>query len=323
MPKISVIVPVYKVENYIGKCIESILSQTFKDFELILVDDGSPDNSGKICDSYAQKDSRILVIHKTNGGVSSARNTGIEKSNGEWLCFIDSDDTIEKDYLDDFGLEQYRSELYIQGYKKIVKNEVQEIRDFTKFCGDSFIEILAYLEDERIINSPCFKLYSKSIILSNDIRFDINTSYGEDHLFSLDYVSQISNAHISRHSGYNYMVYGEESLSHRIVPMNEMTYYTRECRKKQMNIFLKTSSKYYLSAINRRLESNITKTVRSFFTTEHAFNEYIYFHAIYSPLIKDKGLYGLRFVRKIFMVTFGYLPQRITYFILKTILKKI
>ena len=118
MPKVSVIVPVYKVEKYIGKCIESILSQTFKDFELILVDDGSPDSSGAICDQYAQKDSRIQVIHKTNGGVSSARNVGISKSNGEWLCFVDSDDTVDKDYIENFGLEQYKSELFIQGYKK-------------------------------------------------------------------------------------------------------------------------------------------------------------------------------------------------------------
>lgn len=94
MTKISVIVPVYKVEKYIGECINSILAQTFKDFELILVDDGSPDKSGEICDSYAKKDNRIKIFHKKNGGVSSARNFGIDKAVGEWLCFIDSDDTI-------------------------------------------------------------------------------------------------------------------------------------------------------------------------------------------------------------------------------------
>lgn len=320
MPKVSIIVPVYKVEKYIGQCIESILSQTFKDFELILVDDGSPDNSGKICDSYAQKDSRIQVIHKTNGGVSLARNVGIAKSTGEWLCFVDSDDTVDKDYIENFGLEQYKSDLFIQGYKKIVKDEVKEVHDFSNFKGNSFIETLAYMEDERIINSPCFKLYSKSIVLSNNIQFDNNTSYGEDHLFSLDYVSNISTAHISRNSGYNYMVYGDESLSHRIVPMNEIVYYTRECRKKQMSILSKTSSIYYLSAINRRLESNITKAIRGLFSNQPMFNEYIQFHDIFSPLIKDKGLYGLCFVRKLFMVIFGYLPKRFTYFILKTIL---
>ncbi|MBQ8524633.1 MAG: glycosyltransferase family 2 protein [Clostridia bacterium] len=104
MPKISVIVPVYKVEQYLCRCIDSILGQTFSDFELILVDDGSPDNCGKICDEYAAKDERIHVIHQENGGLSAARNTGIDwafdNSDSEWLAFIDSDDWVHKEYLE-------------------------------------------------------------------------------------------------------------------------------------------------------------------------------------------------------------------------------
>jgi len=100
-PQISVIVPVYKVEQYIHRCIDSILSQSFTDFELILVDDGSPDNCGKICDEYAQKDSRIRVFHKSNGGVSSARNLGLDNAKGEWIAFIDSDDFVENEYLEE------------------------------------------------------------------------------------------------------------------------------------------------------------------------------------------------------------------------------
>ena len=96
-PKISIIVPVYKVEPYIHKCIDSILNQTFKDFELILVDDGSPDNCGKICDDYAKKDSRVIVIHKENGGQSTARNRGLDVARGDYIGFIDSDDYIEPD----------------------------------------------------------------------------------------------------------------------------------------------------------------------------------------------------------------------------------
>ena len=96
-PKISIIVPVYKVEPYIHKCIDSILNQTFRDFELILVDDGSPDNCGKICDEYASKDERIVVIHKENGGQASARNKGIDIAKGDFIGFVDSDDWIESD----------------------------------------------------------------------------------------------------------------------------------------------------------------------------------------------------------------------------------
>lgn len=102
-PLISVIVPVYKVEAFLRPCVDSILAQTFSDFELILVDDGSPDNCGAICDEYAAKDSRVHVIHQQNGGLSAARNAGIDwcfaNSNSQWLSFVDSDDTIRPDYL--------------------------------------------------------------------------------------------------------------------------------------------------------------------------------------------------------------------------------
>lgn len=94
-PLISVIVPVYKVEPYLEKCVESILAQTYSNLEIILVDDGSPDNCGKICDMLKQKDLRVCVIHKTNGGLSSARNTGVDNAHGEYIGFVDSDDTIE------------------------------------------------------------------------------------------------------------------------------------------------------------------------------------------------------------------------------------
>ena len=97
---ISVIVPVYNAEKYISKCIDSILSQTFKDFELILINDGSTDNSDLICDKYASIDNRVKVFHKKNGGAGSARNLGIQKASGDWVMFVDSDDWIEPECLD-------------------------------------------------------------------------------------------------------------------------------------------------------------------------------------------------------------------------------
>lgn len=98
--KCSCIVPIYNVEKYLPQCIESILNQTHSNFELILVDDGSPDNCGKICDEYEKKDNRIAVIHKKNGGVSAARNAGLDAATGEYICFSDSDDWLEKDYIE-------------------------------------------------------------------------------------------------------------------------------------------------------------------------------------------------------------------------------
>ena len=99
-PEISIIVPVYKVEKYLNECIDSILAQTFTDFELILVDDGSPDNCPALCDAAAKKDSRVRVIHQQNKGLSGARNAGIDVARGNWLSFIDSDDTVEKTFCE-------------------------------------------------------------------------------------------------------------------------------------------------------------------------------------------------------------------------------
>ena len=99
-PKINIIVPVYNVEKYIRRCLDSIAAQTFTDWECILVDDGSPDGSGAICDEYARKYARIKVIHKENGGVSSARNIALGRISGKWLAFVDSDDWIDLDYCE-------------------------------------------------------------------------------------------------------------------------------------------------------------------------------------------------------------------------------
>ena len=111
-PKISVIAPVYNVEKYLPRCIDSILAQTFTDFELLLIDDGSKDHSREICDEYAKKDSRIRVFHKENGGVSSARNLGLDNVKGEWITFVDSDDYLKMEFLS--NLTKYDNKLTVR-----------------------------------------------------------------------------------------------------------------------------------------------------------------------------------------------------------------
>ena len=106
IPKISVIVPVYNTEKFLQRCIDSVLAQTYQDFELLLIDDGSKDSSDTICDEYAAQDTRVKVFHKENGGVSSARNVGLDNARGEWITFVDSDDYIEENYLQTFILER-------------------------------------------------------------------------------------------------------------------------------------------------------------------------------------------------------------------------
>ena len=119
MTRISVIVPVYNVEKYLSRCVDSILNQTFTDFECILVDDGSPDNCGKICDEYAKKDKRVKVIHKQNGGLSDARNTGLDIAGGEYIYFLDSDDYVEYNLLEKLNdtICVCNAEMIVFGYK--------------------------------------------------------------------------------------------------------------------------------------------------------------------------------------------------------------
>ena len=131
---ISVIVPVYNVEKYIKKCLDSIIYQTYKNIEIILVDDGSTDNSGIICDVYKERDKRIKVIHKKNNGVSAARNTGIENANGKWISFVDSDDWIDKNYFEILISKIYNNDIdcILCCYNRVVKNNVEKVKYVTE-----------------------------------------------------------------------------------------------------------------------------------------------------------------------------------------------
>lgn len=195
-PKISVIVPVYKVEKYLHRCIDSILSQSFTDFELILVDDGSPDNCGKICDEYAQKDSRVRVFHKPNGGVSSARNLGLDNAKGEWIFFSDADDELLPNAFDILISHIDPHIAYVMaGYTK--SNEEGDII----YCIDAKGEQVISKTDAitQMFHSTDFqyqgylwnKLYNYSIISQNQLRFAEDIYFNEDRLFNIVYLLNI------------------------------------------------------------------------------------------------------------------------------------
>lgn len=176
MPQISVIVPVYKVEKYIYRCVDSILAQTYTDFELILVDDGSPDSCGAICDEYAKKDSRVVVIHQENGGLSAARNAGIDwafaNSDSEWLTFVDSDDWIVPDYLEMLYAGTDISDIVTCNAKYYHENEIVEVNSFSSercvFSGrDACLHL--YKMDGMISIEAWAKLYRK--VLFRNVRF--------------------------------------------------------------------------------------------------------------------------------------------------------
>lgn len=179
MPFVSIIVPVYKTEAYLEKCIESIRNQSYTDYELILVNDGSPDRCPQICDDYAARDRRIKVIHKENGGVSSARNVGIDLAQGEYIWFIDSDDYIEEN-----ALEQLKSDIEKKNADMVVFNtkgvNVLSIDSFDEFLEDYYFTYI-------IGFAPWNKLYKTSVIKGNNLKFDVEESIGEDLLFNISY----------------------------------------------------------------------------------------------------------------------------------------
>lgn len=186
MSQITVIVPVYKVEPYIDRCVESILSQSFSDFDLVLVDDGSPDSCPQICDRYAEKDSRITVIHKQNGGLSDARNAGIdwamEHSDSRWLAFVDSDDYIHPDYLKTLyeTAEKEEADLVICDFIRV--NEQDEIiekkHQFFELVTEDKSRLFQLLANTWRIDMAWNKLYTKSFF--EQLRFIVGKVHEDE-----------------------------------------------------------------------------------------------------------------------------------------------
>lgn len=209
MSKISIIVPVYNTEKYIGNCIESILKQSEKDFELLLIDDGSKDQSVEICDRYAAKDRRIKVIHKPNGGVSSARNLGLDTAKGKMIFFIDSDDTVGPDYLK--NLEILSDEEFVQSGVKVLENDYLKaemsheniFKDFNRF----------WMESRQQWPSMC--CLSRKVIEDNHLRFDTNLKMGEDGLFNQIFISKCKKIRRTTFNQYYYNSDNLESASHK------------------------------------------------------------------------------------------------------------
>lgn len=185
MPELSIIVPVYKVEAYLSECIDSILAQTFKDFELILIDDGSPDRCGEICDEYAAKDSRIVVIHQKNQGVSAARNTGLNLARGNYVGFVDSDDWIEPDMYHTLiaaAIDRNASLVaccYCKEDERVVQLEDSTTK--TEFLGGKNLILDLFSKPSTLMGSCCNKLFSSQTIGS--IRFVEGMTVWEDLIF--------------------------------------------------------------------------------------------------------------------------------------------
>ena len=227
-PKISIIIPVYNVERYLPRCLDSVLAQTFADFELLLIDDGSPDRSPAICDQYAAKDPRIQVFHKPNGGVSSARNLGIDHAQGSFIAFIDADDYIEPNFLEEMlnAMNRYNADLVCCGVYEGEKNDgsyayirkTDKDKKFTR--NEMLIEMLA---PDSCGSAPFNKLYKASIIKSNQIRFPEDMKYWEDSCFVIKYTSHCAQTAYISNVLYHYVA-NDTSVTHKKLTTNTIDY---------------------------------------------------------------------------------------------------
>lgn len=202
--KVSIIVPVYNVEKYVEKCLDSLISQSYKNIEIILINDGSKDNSGKICDMYKRKDSRIEVFHKENAGVSEARNLGIQKATGEYLCFVDADDFVMNDYI------EYMHQLIAKDSSDIAICAKMFSNFNEKQTSDVVIE---YLDGEnsviRILNyrmpiGVYSRIFKKDLIDNNGIRFLKDIFMGEGFNFNVACFQKAKKVIISNYKVYYY-----------------------------------------------------------------------------------------------------------------------
>ncbi len=196
-PLLSVIVPIYKVEEYLSKCLDSIINQTYKNLEIILVDDGSPDKCPQICDEYAKKDNRIKVIHKENGGVSSARNLGLDVSKGEFVTFVDSDDWLDETMYEKMMAKQKEEnlDLIFARYKSVRDGLIVDIKEeqLDDFCKTNDLSyMLNHFTKFKIIDNvrynydyvmcSIWRMLFRKVCVSN-IRFDTSIRYMEDCIF--------------------------------------------------------------------------------------------------------------------------------------------
>lgn len=217
IPSISVIVPVYNCQRFIRQCVESILKQTYTNIELILVDDGSKDQSSEICDQYARTESRVIVVHKKNGGVSSARNYGLEFARGRYVVFVDSDDYVNPRYIEDYSIAfQNESENFERTYilsdyiafsetNEQYKESMSFFQARIKNGGISAEQFKKLVFDFRIFPPYC-KLFNRKVIEKYHIRFDTGLKSAEDFDFNMKYLAHMDSICYIPSANYNYRV---------------------------------------------------------------------------------------------------------------------
>lgn len=278
MPQISIIIPVYNAEFYLRQCIESLIAQTFEDWEAILVNDGSKDGSLAICQEYAARDNRIKMIDKPNGGPSSARNRGLDEAQGEYVYFMDADDWIETKFLENFVRNAvatkrccYENEDNDYGYDIIFQGFVREFSDGRKeksFAMDvdtslmSKEEIICRLYKEHVYGWSWCKLFRREIIEKHHIRFDESLRLWEDELFTSQFLQYAESVRTVNSHQYHYIYY-----SNSLMQTNN-TYLKRLFLSERMNEALtpianEELKEYINSTYNKNLKYSLLMALKN------------------------------------------------------------
>lgn len=207
---VSVIIPVYNTASYLTACLDSILRQTYADFELLVVDDGSTDASPVICDDYAGRDSRVKVFHQTNAGVSAARNLALSHASGKWVCFVDSDDTVLPGYLEEMVAATANDDCLVMGNISDPLFEGLVTEDLS-LQGKDMVD---YMLRHALFNlcGPVAKLFSRKVLQENQIVFTAGIHYGEDLIFLLRYINKVEQVILRKSENYR-VTMREGSLS--------------------------------------------------------------------------------------------------------------
>ena len=208
---ISIIIPVYNVEKYLKECLESVINQTYTNLEIILVDDGSTDGSGNICDEYKKRDTRIKVIHKENGGVSIARNLGLNYVNGQYIGFIDSDDYVEPEYCEKLlkSIKENNVQCALCKFDKVYEKKNQNNTFESNYIMDANGLIMEILDVQKGFGFCTQKLWTKNALA--DIRYNENIKVGEDSLFCIESCKNIDKVFVLNEKLYHYR-FNENSL---------------------------------------------------------------------------------------------------------------
>lgn len=305
-PLISIIVPVYNAEKTLNRCIDNILNQTFLDWELLLVDDGSTDRSGEICDQYAVKNQRIQVFHKKNGGVSSARNIGLDYAKGEWVVFVDSDDFVREFYLTHLLEHSQKHVDLVISYAEIYnKDNVQKESYPAKLVDDTNFEVMFIENDMHWHTSPWSKLYKRSIIEKNHLRFCEGMHIGEDAVFLYSYMLCSKTIYISQDTDYCYCANTSGSLTKRVNSLTSETLAYNQIRATVESLIFQKSIKnstalnnlnwliasYQRRILNALYHNKVQKQKRLSILTELNWNYYIKY--IQSNSLKEQILITL------------------------------